>query len=263
MTDLAERLWRAGLTVQVGYGVAGSARIPLAVGHPDLPDEMLVAVLTDDESYVAEPSVRVRDRQVPQRLERLGWTVVQVWSAAAFLDPQAEADAIERAVRARMVARPRCGVRRCGSVPRWVRTPVRARRSAPRRSRRPGLRRCRPVRRSRWRLPRRCLSRLPRRCRSRSRNRCRCRCRSPPRHRPTGPSLTPAPSAATRRSRPSSAARPTGTTSGSPPRRRPSSRPPSPRTPRTPPRRHLLLPACPLRDPGCTSRPAPSAWPSP
>ncbi|WP_146904486.1 hypothetical protein [Cellulomonas aerilata] len=106
VTDLAERLWRAGLVVQVEYGVAGGARIPLAVGHPDLPDEMLVAVLTDDEAYVAEPSVRVRDRQVPQRLERLGWRVVQVWSAAAFLDPQAEAEAIERAVLACLAERP-------------------------------------------------------------------------------------------------------------------------------------------------------------
>jgi hypothetical protein len=99
--------------------VAGSARIPLAVGHPDHPDEMLVAVLTDDEAYVAEPSVRVRDRQVPQRLERLGWTVVQVWSAAAFLDPQAEADAIHRAVLARLAERPRAS-----GVPAQVPVPV-------------------------------------------------------------------------------------------------------------------------------------------
>lgn len=92
--DLAERLWRLGLTVDLDHGIPGGPRIPLVVGHPDLPDEMMVAVLTDDDAYVAEPSVRVRDRQVPERLERLGWTVVQVWSAAAFLDPQGEADAI-------------------------------------------------------------------------------------------------------------------------------------------------------------------------
>ncbi|WP_149202369.1 hypothetical protein [Actinotalea subterranea] len=95
--DLAERLWRRGLTVDLDHGIAGGPRIPLVVGHPDLPDEMLVAVLTDDDGYVGEPSVRVRDRQIPERLERLGWTVVQVWSAAAFLDPQGEADAISEA----------------------------------------------------------------------------------------------------------------------------------------------------------------------
>ena len=96
--DLAERLWRAGLLVDVDHGPGDGYRIPLVVGHPDVPDRMLVAVLTDDEAYVAEPSVRVRDRQVPQRLERLGWSVAQVWSAAAFLDPQAEADAVCAAV---------------------------------------------------------------------------------------------------------------------------------------------------------------------
>ncbi|MBX9243678.1 hypothetical protein ICW40_02520 [Actinotalea ferrariae] len=95
--DLAERLWRMGLTVDLDHGLDGS-RIPLVVGHPDLPDAMLVAVLTDDAAYVDEPSVRVRDRQIPERLERLGWTVVQVWSAAAFLDPQGEADAVAAAV---------------------------------------------------------------------------------------------------------------------------------------------------------------------
>ncbi|OJV81522.1 MAG: hypothetical protein BGO37_06170 [Cellulomonas sp. 73-92] len=98
--DLAERLWRHGLTVEVDHGIPGGARIPLAVGHPDVPDRYLVAVLTDDQAYVDEPSVRVRDRLVPERLERLGWVVLRVWSAAAFLDPQAEVDRIRRAVHA-------------------------------------------------------------------------------------------------------------------------------------------------------------------
>ena len=105
--DLAERLWAAGLLVEIDYGVAGGSRIPLAVGHPDLPGELIVAVLTDDAAYVAEPSVRVRDRQLARRLERLGWSVRQVWSAAAFLDPQAEVDAIARTVRERVTARAR------------------------------------------------------------------------------------------------------------------------------------------------------------
>ncbi|WP_432457765.1 hypothetical protein [Cellulomonas iranensis] len=103
--DLAERLWQHGLVVDVDHGVPGGVRIPLVVGHPDLPDEMLVAVLTDDDEYVSEPSVRVRDRLVPDRLERLGWSVVRVWSAAAFLDPQAEVDRIRRAVHTALVAR--------------------------------------------------------------------------------------------------------------------------------------------------------------
>lgn len=96
--DLAERLWAAGLLVETDYGITGGDRIPLVVGHPDLPDRMLVAVLTDDDAYIAERSVRVRDRQHAERLESLGWTVVQVWSAAAFLDPVKEANRVRQVV---------------------------------------------------------------------------------------------------------------------------------------------------------------------
>ncbi|MCF4119854.1 hypothetical protein L1785_02570 [Antribacter sp. KLBMP9083] len=98
--DLGERLWRSGLVVETDYGVGDGDRIPLVVGHPDLPGELLVAVLTDDAAYVAEPSIRVRDRQLAERLERLGWVVAQVWSAAAFLDPDGEAERVRRVVQA-------------------------------------------------------------------------------------------------------------------------------------------------------------------
>lgn len=100
VVDLAERLWRHGLVVEIDHGLPGGLHLPLAVGHPDLPGELLVAVLTDDDAYLGEPSVRVRDRQVAERLERLGWSVLRVWSAAAFLDPEAEVDRIRRALHA-------------------------------------------------------------------------------------------------------------------------------------------------------------------
>ncbi len=100
VVDLAERLWRHGLVVELDYGLPGGLHLPMAVGHPDLPGRLLVAVLTDDDAYVREPSIRVRDRQVPERLERLGWSVVRVWSVAAFIDPDAEVDRIRRAVHA-------------------------------------------------------------------------------------------------------------------------------------------------------------------
>lgn len=100
VVDLAERLWRHGLVVELDHGLPGGLHLPLAVGHPDLPGELLVAVLTDDDAYLHEPSVRVRDRQVAERLERLGWSVLRVWSAAAFLDPEAEVDRIRRALHA-------------------------------------------------------------------------------------------------------------------------------------------------------------------
>ena len=94
LVDLAERLWRLGLTVVPRYGLEGGVRIPLAIGHPELPGELLVAVLTDDAEYVAEPSLRRRDRHWVQRLTALGWRVRTAFSTAVFMDPQAEAQAI-------------------------------------------------------------------------------------------------------------------------------------------------------------------------
>ncbi|MFC7404803.1 hypothetical protein [Georgenia alba] len=105
LVDLAERLWRLGLTVVPRYGVEGGVRIPLAIGHPELPGELLVAVLTDDAEYVAEQSLRRRDRHWVQRLVDRGWRVHMAFSAAVFMDPQAEAQAIRDEVLAVLAER--------------------------------------------------------------------------------------------------------------------------------------------------------------
>ncbi|UFU03630.1 hypothetical protein LQF12_03195 [Ruania suaedae] len=94
LLDLAERLWRRGLTVVPRYGIPGGIRIPLAVGHPALPDDLLLAVRTDDEDYMAEPSLRRRDRHWVERLVDRGWHVRTVYSSAVFMDPQGEAEKI-------------------------------------------------------------------------------------------------------------------------------------------------------------------------
>lgn len=94
LIDLAERLWRLGLEVVPQYGLEGGVRVPLALGHPDLPGELLVAVLTDSAEYVAEPNLRRRDRHWVQRLEERGWKVYTAFSTAVFIDPQREAEAI-------------------------------------------------------------------------------------------------------------------------------------------------------------------------
>ncbi|OKL47364.1 hypothetical protein [Boudabousia marimammalium] len=94
LVDLAERLYRMGVDVVPNVGVEGGYRIPLALGHPDVPDELLVAVLTDDANYVKQPSLRVRDRHEVERLEANGWLVKRIFSTAAFADPQGEAEAL-------------------------------------------------------------------------------------------------------------------------------------------------------------------------
>ncbi len=93
LVDLADRLHGLGLQVVPNLGT-GRMRIPLAVGHPEVPDSLLVAVLTDDLQYRNEPSLRVRDRWIPEQLEALGWKVRTELSMAVFIDPNLEAQKI-------------------------------------------------------------------------------------------------------------------------------------------------------------------------
>lgn len=98
LIDLAERLYSMGLEVVPNVGIPGGMRIPLAIGHPEVPGRLLVAVLTDDEAYVAEPSLRVRDRMWPAMLEAQGWKVHTALSMAVFIDPAKEANTIVQLV---------------------------------------------------------------------------------------------------------------------------------------------------------------------
>ncbi len=94
LIDLADRLYGMGLEVVANVGIPGGMRIPLAIGHPEVPGRLLVAVLTDDDAYVREPSLRVRDRMWPAMLEAQGWKVYTALSMAVFIDPGKEADTI-------------------------------------------------------------------------------------------------------------------------------------------------------------------------
>ncbi|MGJ9493680.1 hypothetical protein ACRQEF_00540 [Actinotignum sp. GS-2025a] len=95
--DLAARLRGRGLFTALYYGYDAGLRIPLVVAEHE--GDWRVAVLTDDADYVAEPSLRRRDRYRVEMLEDLGWKVIQTFSSSIFLDPEAEADRIEALVR--------------------------------------------------------------------------------------------------------------------------------------------------------------------
>ena len=131
LVDLAEHLWRKGLSVVPRYGTDGGVRIPLAIGHPDYPDELLVAVLTDDVDYISEPSLRRRDRHRVERLERRGWRVHMAFSAGVFVDPEAEARAVEELVLAVLVERQGEAAPDMEAVPERVDDSVRAVPEAP------------------------------------------------------------------------------------------------------------------------------------
>ncbi|MDN5898721.1 MAG: DUF4011 domain-containing protein [Brachybacterium sp.] len=97
LQDLADRLFRLGLLVEHDFGLSGD-RIELALGHPDMPGRLLLAVDTDGSHYVDTPSQRERDRLRAERLEAAGWATERVWSWALFIDPDGEAERIRRAV---------------------------------------------------------------------------------------------------------------------------------------------------------------------
>ena len=98
LIDLADRLYGLGLEVVANIGIPGGLRIPLAIGHPEVPGRLLLAVLTDDDEYVAQPSLRVRDRLWPAMLEAQGWKVHIALSMAVFIDPAKETDRIVQLV---------------------------------------------------------------------------------------------------------------------------------------------------------------------
>jgi len=106
LMDLAERLQARRLVVLPRYGLEGGVRLPLAVGHEDRPGELFVAVLTDDPAYVAEPSLRRRERHWVERLAQHGWVPHMAFATALFMDPVREAAAIEAKVRAAMAEHP-------------------------------------------------------------------------------------------------------------------------------------------------------------
>ena len=91
-TDLADRLRLRGLNAAVNYGFDRGMRIPLVVGVHGKP--FALAVLTDDVRFMSTQSTRERHRLMMQDLATLGWSVMSVWSVAAFVNPDKEVDRI-------------------------------------------------------------------------------------------------------------------------------------------------------------------------
>lgn len=91
-TDLADRIRARGLCIAVNYGFDKEHSIPLVVGLPDKP--FALAVLTDDMRFMNIESTRERHRMFAQDLEYLGWSVMNVWSVGAFVNPEKEVERV-------------------------------------------------------------------------------------------------------------------------------------------------------------------------
>ncbi|MFD4481598.1 AAA domain-containing protein [Streptomyces sp. NPDC058471] len=81
----------AHVPVTPQWGVSGY-RIDFALGHPERPGQMILAVETDGERYHSAPSARDRDRLRQAHLERLGWRFHRIWAADWFTNPHTELD---------------------------------------------------------------------------------------------------------------------------------------------------------------------------
>jgi hypothetical protein len=94
--DLARRVERRGTHVTANYGPEHGPWIKLAVRPDPGPARELVAVMTDDPVFMAEPSLRTKIRFWPAVLETAGWRVRYSWTAPVFMEPESEARQITK-----------------------------------------------------------------------------------------------------------------------------------------------------------------------
>ncbi len=95
VADLRERLAAHGIPVVAGGGDTAWP-IDLGLGDPRVPGRMLVAVDLDGPRHAAHRSVRERERQRRQWLERAGWVYARVATMDLFQDPDAEVERLRR-----------------------------------------------------------------------------------------------------------------------------------------------------------------------
>ena len=64
----------------------------MVVGAKDKP--YTLAVFTDDAQFMGIQSTRERHRILQQEMGALGWSVMTIWSVAAFVNPEKEVDRV-------------------------------------------------------------------------------------------------------------------------------------------------------------------------
>ncbi|MGO1637694.1 MAG: hypothetical protein ACTHYS_03750 [Ancrocorticia populi] len=94
LAELSARLERAGWQTAAHFGYEDGVRIPLVAGHSRFRGTWRVAILIDDDEYVAEQSLRRRDRYWVERLTSRGWSVFRTFSTSLFVDPKGQAQAV-------------------------------------------------------------------------------------------------------------------------------------------------------------------------
>ncbi len=99
LRELADGLRARGWEVDLHVGDS-DARLDLAVRDPARPGRYLLGVETDGPAWARAATARDRDRLRSGVRERLGWTLLRVWSRDLRFDLPREIDRIEAALRA-------------------------------------------------------------------------------------------------------------------------------------------------------------------
>lgn len=92
---IASKLREKGWQVRTQIGVS-KFRIDLGVFDPDVSGSFLAGVECDGATYHSSPSARDRDRVRHIILENLGWTLVRIWSADYFNNPDGVIDRVHK-----------------------------------------------------------------------------------------------------------------------------------------------------------------------
>nr|WP_282958331.1 DUF3320 domain-containing protein [Neokomagataea anthophila] len=87
-------LRKRGWTVVPQVGVS-KFRIDMGVVHPDRPGDYLAGVECDGASYHSAATARDRDKVRQAILEKLGWTLVRIWSTNWWHDKEGEAQKLD------------------------------------------------------------------------------------------------------------------------------------------------------------------------
>ncbi len=97
MEDIAESLSEIGYESHFGIGSSGF-RVDLAVVDPENPQEYILGILGDGDSYKKSENTRDREFARSDVLVRLGWNIMHVWSVDWFFNKKLTLKKIENRI---------------------------------------------------------------------------------------------------------------------------------------------------------------------
>ncbi|HKV86056.1 MAG TPA: AAA domain-containing protein, partial [Ktedonobacterales bacterium] len=88
-----DALTRKGLRLATQVGCSGY-RIDLAVRDPEVAGRFLLGIECDGRSYHSSKTARDRDRLRQSHLEKMGWTILRIWSSEWRRDPDGQVERV-------------------------------------------------------------------------------------------------------------------------------------------------------------------------